>query len=110
MDPPSRMLKGLHLRPTFVAGKVRYPLLALFIFCSYFIPGFTTQTRFPDQTSSGAGYNVTLLRHGFLGTAPSRPTLAISVHTLAMFRQINRVCPRLSDDAFCEALQHYHQV
>jgi len=69
--------------------------------------GYENNVLFPPDYNN---HNITLLRHGYLGTSPNTPEVAISIHSLAMFRQINRVCPRLSDNAFCEALQHYHEV
>lgn len=54
--------------------------------------------------------NVTLLRHGFLGSSPLHPPLAISLRTLENYRQTHRVCPRLSIQAEVRKLCHLHNV
>ncbi|KAH7904735.1 hypothetical protein BJ138DRAFT_1106572 [Hygrophoropsis aurantiaca] len=52
--------------------------------------------------------NETLIYHGFLGSSPLHPTVAISIRTLANYRQVHRTCPRLSIEAQCKALCHLH--
>jgi hypothetical protein len=54
--------------------------------------------------------NETLVRNGFLGVSPDRPSLAISIELLEIYRQLRRVCPRLSLDALSRALCHIHRV
>lgn len=54
--------------------------------------------------------NETLVRSGFLGATPERPTIAISIELLEIYRQLRRVCPRLSLDALSRALCHLHHV
>lgn len=54
--------------------------------------------------------NETLVRSGFLGVSPERPSVAISLEVLETYRQLRRVCPRLSLDAFSRALCHLHHV
>lgn len=54
--------------------------------------------------------NETLVRHGFLGATPDKPVLAISIELLEIYRQLRRVCPWLSLDAFARALCHIHHV
>jgi len=71
--------------------------------------GIHEQT-FPNHHETAITHNVTLARHGFIGGSPDIPSTAFSIHALSWFRQLNRVCPRLSDDAFCEALHHHHEV
>ncbi|KAF8185649.1 hypothetical protein BJ912DRAFT_797325, partial [Pholiota molesta] len=52
----------------------------------------------------------TLMRNGFLGATPDRPALAISIELLEIYRQLRRVCPRLSLDALARALCHLHHL
>lgn len=54
--------------------------------------------------------NVTLLRYGCIGSSPVKPTVAITVRTLAVYRQTHRVCPRLSIHAEAKKLCHLHHV
>lgn len=54
--------------------------------------------------------NTTLVRFGALGVSPDTPKQAISLQTLEAFRQLHRVCPRLSINAFAKATQHLHRV
>lgn len=54
--------------------------------------------------------NQTLVRNGFLGASPEKPTLAISIELLEIYRQLRRVCPRFSLDALARALCHIHKV
>ncbi|ESK87110.1 hypothetical protein Moror_11903, partial [Moniliophthora roreri MCA 2997] len=52
--------------------------------------------------------NASLLRHGYIGATPDRPTIAFSLHLFHVFHQFNRVCPKFSIDALSKALQHIH--
>ena len=54
--------------------------------------------------------NVTLCRNGYIGTSPISPSIAISFQTIEAYRQLHRVCPRLSVQAFVRALCHLHAV
>jgi hypothetical protein len=54
--------------------------------------------------------NESLVRNGFLGASPEKPTLAISIEFLEIYQQLRRVCPRLSLDALGRALCHIHHV
>ncbi|EGN97916.1 hypothetical protein SERLA73DRAFT_109190 [Serpula lacrymans var. lacrymans S7.3] len=54
--------------------------------------------------------NETLIYHGYLGCSSLYPTVAISLRTLAAYRQIHRTCPRLSVQAQCKALCHLHDI
>jgi hypothetical protein len=65
----------------------------------YFVHG-------PDSENA----NETLVRHGYLGCSPEAVTTAISFETLEAYRQLHRVCPRLSDEAYSKALCHLHEV
>ncbi|KAG6372115.1 hypothetical protein JVT61DRAFT_8829 [Boletus reticuloceps] len=54
--------------------------------------------------------NENLIYHGYLGTSPVSPTVAISIRTLAAFRQAHRACPRFTIQAQCKVLCHLHNV
>lgn len=49
-------------------------------------------------------YNRTLIRFGLLGSAPIRPTFALSLHTLETYRLLRLARPSLSVQAFSHAL------
>ncbi|KAF7334099.1 hypothetical protein MVEN_02315700 [Mycena venus] len=65
--------------------------------------------RFTHFSGSGST-NETLIRHGYLGASPDRVSLAFPIHLLEIFRQIHRVCPRYSMDAFSKTLTNLHNV
>ncbi|KAG1833659.1 hypothetical protein DFJ58DRAFT_719412 [Suillus subalutaceus] len=54
--------------------------------------------------------NETLVYHGYLGCSPLYPLVAISIRTLATYRQYHRTCPRFSIQAQCKALCHLHNM
>jgi len=54
--------------------------------------------------------NENLIYHGYLGCLPVYPTVAISLRTLAIFRQAHRTCPRFSIQAQCKMLCYLHNV
>ena len=54
--------------------------------------------------------NETLVRQGFLGASPEKPSLAFSIELLEIYQQLRRVCPRFSLDALARALCHIHRV
>ncbi|KAF8156234.1 hypothetical protein K438DRAFT_1621664 [Mycena galopus ATCC 62051] len=54
--------------------------------------------------------NETLLRHGYIGGSPDQPTIAFSVKTFEIYRQVHRVCPRFSLDSLAKTLNHLHRV
>ncbi|KAF7356780.1 hypothetical protein MVEN_01013300 [Mycena venus] len=54
--------------------------------------------------------NETLLRHGYLGSSPDKPSIAFSLRTLEIYRQIHRVCPRFTIDSLAKTLNHLHRV
>jgi len=54
--------------------------------------------------------SVTLVHHGYIGASPDQPHLAFSIQLLAFYRQLRRVHPRFSFDAFAKCLNHFHSV
>ncbi|KAJ7257566.1 hypothetical protein B0H12DRAFT_1015347 [Mycena haematopus] len=54
--------------------------------------------------------NQTLLRHGYIGGAPQKPSIAFSLRMLEIYRQIHRVCPRFTLDTLAKTLNHLHKV
>ncbi|KAJ8584680.1 hypothetical protein M405DRAFT_746585 [Rhizopogon salebrosus TDB-379] len=54
--------------------------------------------------------NETLIYHGYIGCAPLYPTVAISLRTLAAYRQTHRVCPTFSVQAQCRTLCSLHDI
>ncbi|KAF8141802.1 hypothetical protein EV363DRAFT_1392219 [Boletus edulis] len=46
--------------------------------------------------------NENLILHGYLGCSPVHPNVAISLHTLAAFRQIHHTCPCFSIQSLCK--------
>jgi hypothetical protein len=54
--------------------------------------------------------NETLARHGFIGATPDKPVIAFSFKLFEIYRQLHRVCPRLSVDALSTCLSHLHHV
>ncbi|KAG2352683.1 hypothetical protein BDR07DRAFT_1454895 [Suillus spraguei] len=52
----------------------------------------------------------TLIYHGYIGCAPLYPTAAISLCTLAAYRQIHRSCPRFSIQAQVKSLCFLHDT
>ncbi|KAH7903561.1 hypothetical protein BJ138DRAFT_1020425 [Hygrophoropsis aurantiaca] len=67
------------------------------------------RTSLPAR-SSHVYPNETLIYHGYLGSSPLYPTVAISIRTLAAYRQIHRTCSRFSIQAQCKALCHMHNI
>ncbi|KAK1216235.1 hypothetical protein PQX77_021149 [Marasmius sp. AFHP31] len=68
-----------------------------------------TYVDYPHFQDS-ASINESLVFHGYLGGSPEQPTVAFEIKTLAIYRQLHRVCPGLSIDAFSRALQHIHGI
>ncbi|KAG1719981.1 hypothetical protein EDB19DRAFT_1898574 [Suillus lakei] len=54
--------------------------------------------------------NETLIHHGYLGCSPLYPTVAISLRTLAAYRQSHWTCPCFSVQAQCKTLCHLHNI
>ncbi|KAG1827857.1 hypothetical protein DFJ58DRAFT_672464 [Suillus subalutaceus] len=72
----------------------------------------------PQSLMSHKYHNETLIYHGYVGCMPMYPTVAISLCTLAAYRQIgctiltqiHRTCPRFSIQAQCKALCFLHDI
>ena len=54
--------------------------------------------------------NIALARHGYLGTAPLHPKTAVTFRALEAYRQLHRVCPKLSIYAQVQVFCHLHEV
>ncbi|KAG1722925.1 uncharacterized protein EDB91DRAFT_1063688 [Suillus paluster] len=54
--------------------------------------------------------NETLIYNGFLGCSPLYPNVAITLHTLAAYRQAHRSCPQFSLQAHCKMLCYLHNM
>ncbi|KAI0687959.1 hypothetical protein BC835DRAFT_1285766 [Cytidiella melzeri] len=63
-----------------------------------------------DVTDDAEYPNVAIARRGYLGTAPRTPKTAIAFNVLEAYRQLHRVCPKLSIYAQVQALCHLHGV
>ena len=64
--------------------------------------------QFPvDDTQS---LNIVMARHGYLGTSPVHPSLAISFHVLELLDSLIADCPQLSLQAFVKAVSRLHHV
>ncbi|KAF8132775.1 hypothetical protein EV363DRAFT_1397708 [Boletus edulis] len=50
------------------------------------------------------------MRYGCIGASPVRPSVAVTVRTLELYRQMHRACPRFSIHAMAKALCHLHGV
>ncbi|KAG1870303.1 hypothetical protein F4604DRAFT_1881244 [Suillus subluteus] len=50
------------------------------------------------------------MHEGCIGASPIKPTVAITIHTLEVYRQTHRVCPRLSIHAEAKKLCHLHGI
>lgn len=57
----------------------------------------TTNDKFPNET---------LIRNGFLGCAPLKPSIALTIRTLHAFRQMQRNCARLS--SYVQSWTNFH--
>ena len=62
------------------------------------------------HSSDSVSSAVTLLEYGIIGTSPLQPQLGFTIETLRFYRQLRRVCPRFSLDAFAKTLNFYHAV
>ncbi|KIY48693.1 hypothetical protein FISHEDRAFT_73383 [Fistulina hepatica ATCC 64428] len=58
---------------------------------------------------SCSGINEILVSHGAIGATPDSPQVAFTIDFLETYRQLHRVCPRLSLEAVSKALLHLHQ-
>ena len=68
--------------------------------------GFRSFSHMSNAVSSA----VTLVEYGVIPASPEQPKLGFSIGTLAFYRQLRRVSPRFSLDAFSKVLNHYHSV
>jgi len=85
-----------------------FPFLHFPLFI-YFLHVDLTTHQFSHSTDAQYSKE-TLLRHGFLGATPEKPTLAFSLELLEIYWQLRRVCPRFSLDALAKALCHLNRV
>ncbi|CDO77993.1 hypothetical protein BN946_scf184711.g3 [Trametes cinnabarina] len=72
----------------------------------FFATAIRQFTRMTDEERPA----VTLARHGFLAIAPVAPTIATSFKVLQAYHHIHGACPRLSIQAFCQALCGIHET
>ncbi|KAF8877444.1 hypothetical protein BD779DRAFT_1803989 [Infundibulicybe gibba] len=54
--------------------------------------------------------NETLIRYGYIGSAPLLPSLAISIRTLEAYHESHQLCPQFSMAAQCKALCSINDV
>jgi hypothetical protein len=62
------------------------------------------------HTINAKTVNETLVEHGVIGGSPEQPTVGFTLHFLECFRQLHRVCPRLTLWGVAIAIQHIHNV
>ncbi|KAJ7108827.1 hypothetical protein C8R44DRAFT_636250 [Mycena epipterygia] len=73
--------------------------------------GFTESgPRLFAHTPDVQKVNETLLRQGYIGGSPMKPTIAFSIQTFEIYRQIHRVCPRYTIDSLAKSLAYLHKV
>ncbi|KAG1781291.1 hypothetical protein EV702DRAFT_1177553 [Suillus placidus] len=53
---------------------------------------------------------MTLIYNGYLGCSPLFPNIAISLCTLAAYRQAHQTCPKFTIQAQCKTLCHLHDM
>jgi hypothetical protein len=53
---------------------------------------------------------ITLAHNGIMSSTPDRPTVGFTFELLEGYRQLHRVCPRLTISGFATAIQHLHKV
>ncbi|THG94779.1 hypothetical protein EW026_g6755 [Hermanssonia centrifuga] len=75
----------------------------------YAIEFFTTLSLAVTMDSGETYPNLALARRGYLGTAPRNPSIAIGFQVLEAYRQLHRVCPKLSIYGQVKALCHLHK-
>ncbi|KAJ7215075.1 hypothetical protein GGX14DRAFT_610221 [Mycena pura] len=59
----------------------------------------STPFRYTDESKNA---NQTLVLHGYIGGSPEQPSIAFSVETFEIYRQVHRVCPRFSIDGLAK--------
>ncbi|KAI0684292.1 hypothetical protein BC835DRAFT_1409170 [Cytidiella melzeri] len=67
-----------------------------------------TSTLLVEVTDDAQYPNIAIAKRGYLGTAPRTPKTAIAFNVLEAYRQLHRVCPKLSVYAQVQALCHLH--
>ncbi|KAG1895322.1 uncharacterized protein F5891DRAFT_960402 [Suillus fuscotomentosus] len=79
------------------------------ISCTYFF--FAARRRSHLRPLPSHQYpNETLIYYGYIGCAPMYPSVAISLRTLAAYRQSHRTCPRFSIQSQCKTLCYLHDI
>ncbi|KAF8585660.1 hypothetical protein K439DRAFT_1615792 [Ramaria rubella] len=63
-----------------------------------------------DIPINDVSLNVTMARHGYIGTAPIHPSTGISVKALELLQVLTAQCPQMSLQAFVKSLCRLHQV
>jgi hypothetical protein len=63
-----------------------------------------------DIVSTDAYTGCTLIRHGLMPSAPGKPSVAITIQALELYRLTHFRCPQLSISAFVKALSDVHSV
>ena len=76
----------------------------------YAINPLDSGTKTFIQRANCARVNELLVSYGYLGTSPTRPQIAISLHVLEDFRQTHRVCPRFSIQTMVKKICHILEV
>ncbi|TFY56283.1 hypothetical protein EVJ58_g7737 [Rhodofomes roseus] len=67
----------------------------------------SVRIRCPADMTSGAK---ALVLHGYLGTSPTKPSLAIALETLEHLRRIRLFCASYSVEAFTKLLCYYYKI
>jgi len=63
-----------------------------------------------NVSSTDPYISCTLVRHGLMPSAPGKPSVAITIKALELFRLTHLRCPQLSISAFVKALSDIHSV
>lgn len=107
-EPMSNNADGLSLQNIELIDVFSKSFLSLYEIC---IQQYTGLKRASLQPQTFHRFpNECLIYHGYLGCSPLHPTVAISLRTLAAYRQSHRTCPRFSIQAQCKTLCHLHDV
>ena len=75
---------------------------------SYISSGITERSF--THTVTAKTTNEALAEHGVIGGSPEQPTVGFTFQFLECFRQLHRVCPRLTLWGVATAIQHIHKV
>ncbi|KAG0695625.1 hypothetical protein DFH29DRAFT_813982 [Suillus ampliporus] len=80
------------------------------IFTSTYPNSFSEQSHSSPQSQLSHKYpNETLIYHSYIRCSLIYPTVAISLRTLAAYRQIHRTCPQFSVHIYLEVIHHVNQ-